>query len=62
MSLGVRSMRFPMLKPLLRIERWVREAALGVEVVPEVNWMLMVSFGSRFWGGSGEAEDERRSG
>ena len=36
-------MRSPMLLPLLRIERWVRQAAFGREVVPEVNWMLMMS-------------------
>lgn len=54
MSRGVRSMRVPMEWPLLRMERWVRAAALGAEVVPEVNWMLMVSLGLRFWGGRGE--------
>ena len=37
MSCSVRSMRSPMEFPLLRIERCVRQAALGVEVVPEVN-------------------------
>lgn len=47
MSCGVRSIRSPMLLPLLRIERWERQAALGREVVPEVNWMLMVSLGWR---------------
>ncbi len=53
MSLGERSIRAPIEWPLLRMERWVRAAALGAEVVPEVNWMLMVSLGSRFWGGRG---------
>lgn len=54
MSAGERSMRSPMEEPLLRMERWVRQAALGREVVPEVNWMLIVSVGERCWGGSGE--------
>lgn len=48
MSAGERSMRSPMEKPLLRMERWVRQAAFGAEVVPEVNWMLIVSVGERF--------------
>ena len=50
-SEGVRSMRSPILLPLLRIERWVRQAAFGTEVVPDVNWMLMMSLGDRdgFW-------------
>ena len=43
MSAGVRSMREPIWWPLLRIERWARQAALGIEVVPEVNWMLTMS-------------------
>lgn len=47
MSMGVRSILSPMLLPLLRIERWVRQAALGREVVPEVNWMLTMSSGDR---------------
>ena len=46
-SVGVRSILSPMLLPLLRIERWVRQAALGREVVPEVNWMLMISSGDK---------------
>lgn len=47
MSVGVRSILSPMLLPLLRIELWVRQAALGREVVPEVNWMLMISSGDK---------------
>lgn len=53
MSLGVRSMREPIWYPLLRMERWVRQAAFWVEVVPEVNWMLMMSVLERYWGGRG---------
>ena len=37
MSEGVRNMRLPMEFPLFRIEWWVSIAALGWEVVPEVN-------------------------
>jgi len=33
--------------PLLRMEWWVRHAAFGNEVVPDVNWMLMMSSLSR---------------
>lgn len=47
MSVGLRSILSPMLLPLLRMERWVRQAALGREVVPEVNWMLMMSSGDK---------------
>jgi hypothetical protein len=31
----------------LRIEWWVKHAAFGKDVVPDVNWMLTISFGSR---------------
>jgi hypothetical protein len=31
----------------LRIEWWVKQAAFGKEVVPDVNWMLMISSGSK---------------
>jgi hypothetical protein len=48
MSSGVRSMRSPTWEPLLRMDRWVRHAALGMAVVPDVNWMLTMSFGLRF--------------
>lgn len=44
-SVGVRPIREPIWKPLLRIERWLREAAFGAEVVPEVNCMFIMSFG-----------------
>lgn len=37
-SVGVRPIRVAMKKPLLRIPVWVRQAAFGVEVVPDVNW------------------------
>jgi hypothetical protein len=47
MSFGVSHILSPMKKPLLRIERWVRQAALGREVVPDVNWMLIVSWISK---------------
>lgn len=43
MSEGVRPIREPMKYPLLRIEWWVRQAAFGVDVVPDVNWMLIIS-------------------
>ena len=36
-------MRLPIWWPLLRMLWWVREAALGREVVPDVNWMLTIS-------------------
>lgn len=31
----------------MRIEWWVKQAAFGKEVVPDVNWMLIISSGSR---------------
>lgn len=37
------------------MERCVRQAALGIAVVPDVNWMLTISLGERFWGGKGLA-------
>ena len=37
MSVGVRAIREPMKKPLLRMELCVRQAALGALVVPDVN-------------------------
>lgn len=43
MSRSVNRIRSPIWAPLLRIERCVRHAALGREVVPEVNWMLTMS-------------------
>ena len=43
MSSGVKSMRSPMLLPLFRIFLWVKQAALGKLVVPDVNWMLTIS-------------------
>jgi hypothetical protein len=52
MSSGVRSMRSPIWEPLFRIERWVRHAALGIAVVPDVNWMFTISCGDRSRGGS----------
>jgi hypothetical protein len=45
MSFSVSNIRSPMLLPLLRIERCVRQAALGMEVVPLVNWILTTSSG-----------------
>ena len=44
-SRSVMTMRSPMDLPLLRMERCVKQAALGAEVVPEVNWMLAISLG-----------------
>lgn len=38
-------MRWAMKKPLLRIEWWVRQAAFGDDVVPDVNCMLTISSG-----------------
>lgn len=55
MSLGVRDMRAPMEWPLLSIEWCVRHAALGEEVVPDVNWIFIVSSICR--GESGEIGD-----
>lgn len=53
MSFSVRSILSPMLLPLFKIERWVRQAALGAEVVPEVNWILIMSLLSSGCLGSG---------
>lgn len=43
MSVGVMPMREPIEKPLLRIEWWLRHAAFGAEVVPDVNWIFTIS-------------------
>jgi hypothetical protein len=43
MSLDVSSILSPMLFPLLRILLCVKHAALGIDVVPLVNWMLTIS-------------------
>jgi hypothetical protein len=43
MSEGTRPMRAPIECPLLRMEWCDRQAALGALVVPDVNWMLMMS-------------------
>lgn len=40
-------MRSPIWAPLLRIERCERQAAFGIEVVPEVNCILTISCGER---------------
>lgn len=53
MSYSVRSILSPILLPLFRIERWDRQAALGREVVPDVNWMLMMSWGCSELDGKG---------
>jgi hypothetical protein len=42
MSAGSSPILEPMKKPLLRMEWWVRHAAFGSEVVPEVNWIFMI--------------------
>jgi hypothetical protein len=42
-SVGVRPIRRPMKYPLLSIEWCVKQAAFGREVVPDVNWMLIMS-------------------
>lgn len=47
MSFGVRRMRSPICEPLFRMLRWLRQAALGMDVVPDVNWMLTMSCGER---------------
>lgn len=47
MSCSVRSMRSPMLLPLFSMERWLKQAAFGEDVVPEVNWMFTISSGWR---------------
>ena len=46
MSFSVSSILLPMLLPLFKIDLCVRHAALGEDVVPEVNWILMTSSGS----------------
>ncbi len=48
MSCAVRRILSPIWAPLLRIERCVRQAALGIAVVPDVNWMFTTSDGERF--------------
>jgi hypothetical protein len=45
-SSGVNNIRSPILLPLFKMLRWLKQAALGMLVVPEVNWMLIMSFGS----------------
>ena len=37
MSSGVKSILSPMLLPLFKIDLWVKQAAFGMDVVPEVN-------------------------
>ncbi len=61
MSFSVSSMRSPMLLPLFNIERWLRQAALGREVVPDVNCMLTISSGwrSSFGKGYGDLPSKR---
>ena len=50
-SFSVRSIRSPIDLPLFKMDRWVRQAALGIDVVPEVNCILTTSFGWRScWG------------
>lgn len=51
MSWDVSRMRSPICLPLLRIERCERQAARGMAVVPDVNWMLTMSCGERLRGG-----------
>lgn len=51
MSRDVRCIRSPICLPLLRIERCVRQAARGMAVVPDVNWILTMSWGERLRGG-----------
>lgn len=48
-SSGVSSILSPMLLPLFRIDLCVRQAALGMDVVPDVNWMFTTSFGWSPW-------------
>lgn len=50
-----------MLLPLFNIERWLRQAALGREVVPDVNCMLTISSGwrSSFGKGYGDLPSKR---
>lgn len=43
-SSGVNSILSPMLFPLFSILRWLRHAAFGILVVPDVNWILTISF------------------
>ena len=51
MSAGVRRILSPIWEPLFKIERWLKHAALGIAVVPDVNWMLTMSAGERLRGG-----------
>lgn len=46
-------MREPICSPLFRIERWERQAALGEEVVPDVNCILTMSWLERIEEGVG---------
>jgi hypothetical protein len=48
-SADVRSILSPMLFPLFRIERCDKQEALGIDVVPDVNWILTVSSGCKNW-------------
>ena len=50
-SFDDKPMRSPMENPLFRMARCDRHAAFGMAVVPDVNWMLIVSLG--FSGASG---------
>ena len=54
MSRSVRTIREPIWKPLLRMLRCESMAAFGVEVVPEVNWILTMSWGSSRESGFGD--------
>ena len=47
MSFSVNRILSPMKYPLLRMERWESMAALGMAVVPDVNWMLITSSGCK---------------
>jgi hypothetical protein len=48
-SCGVNNMRSPILFPLFKILLWLKHAALGILVVPEVNWMFATSSGCSPW-------------
>lgn len=47
MSFAVNRIRSPIWEPLFKIEWWLRHAALGMAVVPDVNWMFTTSLGER---------------
>jgi hypothetical protein len=52
MSFSVNSILSPILLPLFKMDRCERQTAFGIEVVPELNWILTTSSGCRWRSGS----------